>query len=103
MATSTRSSKRPPKSSRPPIDDGRGFAMRLDSEGCGDVAVTSATETIAFGPVTVTYDAGVLRPRPWTLAQAQWAAALLEGAPAGHVLELGCGAGHIGLAIAAWS
>lgn len=67
------------------------------------MTVTEPTETIAFGPVEVTHESGVLTPRPWTLAQAQWAAALLVDAPAGRVLELGSGAGHIGLAIALWS
>ena len=53
--------------------------------------------TIEFGPVRVTYDDDVLEPRPWTLAQSVWAAEL----PPGPMLELGCGAGHIGLAAAA--
>lgn len=77
--------------------------MRNLSEGCGGVAVTSTIGTIVFGPVVVAHDAGVLTPRPWTLAQARWAAAILEHAAAGRVLELGSGAGHIGLAAAAWS
>ena len=46
------------------------------------------------------FDDSVLRPRPWTLAQSEWAAEL---AGEGHLLELGCGAGHIGLAAAALS
>ena len=53
--------------------------------------------TITFGPVRVTYADDVLEPRPWTLAQSVWAAEL----PPGPMLELGCGAGHIGLAAAA--
>jgi release factor glutamine methyltransferase len=53
--------------------------------------------TTTFGPVRVTYGDDVLEPRPWTLAQSVWAAAL----PPGPMLELGCGAGHIGLAAAA--
>ncbi len=53
--------------------------------------------TTTFGPVEVAYDDDVLEPRPWTLAQAEWAAEL----PAGPMLELGSGAGHIGLAAAA--
>lgn len=53
--------------------------------------------TTTFGPVRVTYDDDVLEPRPWTLAQSVWAAEL----PPGPMLELGCGAGHIGLAAAA--
>lgn len=58
-------------------------------------------ETMPFGPLTVRFDARVLRPRPWTLAQATWAAALLQRAPPGPVLELCAGVGHIGLALAA--
>ena len=53
--------------------------------------------TIQFGPVPITYEGDVLEPRPWTLAQAEWAAEL----PAGPMLELGSGAGQIGLAAAA--
>ncbi len=40
----------------------------------------------------------MLRPRPWTLAQSEWAAELVGD---GDLLELGSGAGHIGLAAAA--
>lgn len=47
------------------------------------------------------FDASVLRPRMWTLAQAEWAAELVAaGEP---LLEVGCGAGHIGLAAAVMS
>lgn len=54
---------------------------------------------IPFGPVEISYDDTVLRPRPWTLAQSEWVAEL---APSDAVLlELGCGAGQIGLAAAA--
>ena len=53
-----------------------------------------------FGPIVVTYDGHVLEPRPWTLAQAEWAAELSVDVPAGPILELCCGAGHIGLAAA---
>lgn len=54
---------------------------------------------IPFGPVEISYDDTVLRPRPWTLAQSEWAAEL---APSDAVLlEVGCGAGQIGLAAAA--
>lgn len=59
---------------------------------------TSPVSTMAFGPLQIGYDERVLEPRPWTLAQAQWAAALLEAAVAGPLLELCCGAGQIGLA-----
>lgn len=56
-------------------------------------------EVMGFGPVEVAFDGSVLRPRPWTVAQSQWAAEL--AAEDATVLELGCGAGHIGLAAAA--
>lgn len=49
-----------------------------------------------FGPIDIDHDDDVLEPRPWTLAQSEWAAEL----PPGPMLELGCGAGHIGLAAA---
>lgn len=58
-------------------------------------------EVIDFGPVQVGFDGSVLRPRPWTLAQSEWAAELASaGEP---LLEVGCGAGHIGLAAAVLS
>jgi methylase of polypeptide subunit release factors len=50
-----------------------------------------------FGPIEVAFDETVLRPRPWTLAQSEWAAELSGGE---RILEVGCGAGHIGLAAA---
>ncbi|MGO1959518.1 MAG: methyltransferase, partial [Yaniella sp.] len=46
----------------------------------------------------ISYDHRVLEPRPWTQAQSSWAAELLAQAPAGPVLELCAGVGHIGLA-----
>jgi methylase of polypeptide subunit release factors len=57
----------------------------------------------AFGPLTVEYDEHVLAPRPWTLLQSERAARYLEDSPAGVVVELHCGAGHIGQATAAMS
>lgn len=54
-----------------------------------------------FGPLTVGFDDRVLRPRPWTLAQSRWAAELSPQRPAGPLLELCAGVGHIGLAAAA--
>lgn len=54
-------------------------------------------ETMRFGSLRITFDERVLRPRPWTEAQSEWAAELLRHAPAGDVLELCTGAGHIGL------
>jgi len=64
------------------------------------VTTVASPAAIRFGPIDVAYDATVLRPRPWTLAHSEWAAELSAGAP---ILELGCGAGHIGLAAAALS
>jgi len=56
-----------------------------------------------FGPLRVGYDDSVLAPRPWTVVQSRHAAALLDGQPDGPLLELHCGAGHIGQAAAVWS
>jgi methylase of polypeptide subunit release factors len=53
-----------------------------------------------FGPLEIAYDDAVLEPRPWTLEQSRWAAALLDDLPAGPVLELCAGAGQIGLVVA---
>lgn len=53
--------------------------------------------TIEYGPLAIRYDATVLRPRPWTEIQARWGSELLADLPAGPVLELCAGAGHIGL------
>ncbi len=50
-----------------------------------------------FGHLEIEYDDDVLEPRPWTEHQSRWAAELLDGLPAGDVLELCAGAGHIGL------
>ncbi|GAB6986510.1 methyltransferase [Nocardioides pyridinolyticus] len=54
-------------------------------------------ETMGFGPLRITFDGRVLRPRTWTVAQSEWAADLLREAPPGPVLELCAGAGQIGL------
>ena len=59
--------------------------------------------SLTFGPVTVGFDERVLRPRPWTLAQSEWAAELARGLSPGPILELCCGAGHIGQAAAVLS
>jgi methylase of polypeptide subunit release factors len=56
-----------------------------------------APESMGFGPLRITFDGRVLRPRPWTEAQATWAAEILRDAPGGPVLELCAGAGQIGL------
>jgi release factor glutamine methyltransferase len=52
---------------------------------------------MTFGSLTITFDDRVLRPRAWTTAQSDWAAELMATAPAGPVLELCAGVGHIGL------
>lgn len=56
---------------------------------------------LSFGPIVVRYDDSVIEPRPWTIAQSDWAAEAAHGVPAGPILEMCCGAGHIGLATAA--
>ncbi len=68
--------------------------MRWAPVGMTDVC---RAETVAFGPLRITFDGRVLRPRPWTEAQSVWAAEILETAPPGPVLELCAGAGQIGL------
>lgn len=56
------------------------------------------TEVMSFGAIDVRFDERVLRPRPWTLAQARWAAELVKGQCSGRAVELCAGAGQIGLA-----
>lgn len=55
---------------------------------------------VRFGPIEIELTDEVLEPRPWTLMQADWAVELDGLVPPGAALELGCGAGHIGLAAA---
>lgn len=50
-----------------------------------------------FGSLDIAFDAGCLRPRPWTVGQSQWGAEVLADAPDGPLLELCTGAGQIGL------
>lgn len=57
----------------------------------------TGARTMSFGSLQIRYDDRVLEPRPWTTAQSEWAAELIEQAPDGDVLELCAGAGHIGL------
>lgn len=59
----------------------------------------AAVRSTDFGGLRIDYDDTMLRPRPWTLAQSRWAAELLAepSTPAGPVLELCAGAGHLGL------
>jgi methylase of polypeptide subunit release factors len=56
---------------------------------------------MTFGPLEIRFDERVLRPRPWTLAQSEWAVELAAEVPSGPVVELCAGVGHIGLAVAA--
>lgn len=70
-----------------------------------DAAPRTAASTTAsagprfsqFGSLTIAFDDRVLEPREWTMAQSAWAAELQTTAPAGRVLELCAGVGHIGL------
>ena len=55
------------------------------------------TQVISFGHLEIEFDDRVLRPRPWTRLQSEWATALLAELPPGDVLEVCAGAGHIGL------
>ncbi len=50
-----------------------------------------------FSGIAVSYDERVLQPRAWTADQSRWAVEAMATAPPGPVLELCCGAGHIGL------
>ena len=54
-------------------------------------------EAIAFGPLEITFDNRILRPRPWTVKQSRWASRLLRELEDGPVAELCAGAGQIGL------
>ena len=67
-------------------------------EGAADGA-----RDLRFDTLDIAYDERVLEPRPWTAEQSRWGAELLRGLPAGRVLELCTGAGHIGLLTAALS
>ena len=53
--------------------------------------------TVMFAGLRIEYDESLLVPREWTRAQSRWAWELLADLPAGPVLELCSGAGHIGL------
>jgi release factor glutamine methyltransferase len=55
------------------------------------------TLTMRVGSLEVAYDESVLEPRPWTAAQAELAAEVAGELQPGPLLELCCGAGHIGL------
>lgn len=66
----------------------------------GSALAPARSRRCRFGPLEIEYDERVLTPRPWTLAQSEWAAELAADAPAGALLELCAGAGQIGLAAA---
>ncbi|WP_122818086.1 RsmD family RNA methyltransferase [Nocardioides pantholopis] len=59
--------------------------------------VVPPEEVADFAELRIRHDERVLRPRSWTVAQAEWGAELLRGGPDGPVLELCTGAGQIGL------
>lgn len=64
-------------------------------------AVGEATaQVVDLDGLVIGWDDRVLAPRPWTLAQARWAAELAAEAREGPLAELCCGAGHIGLHVA---
>jgi methylase of polypeptide subunit release factors len=65
-----------------------------------DMSVVEVRRT-SFGGLTIAHDHRVLTPRRWTLQQSRWALELLQELPDGPVLELCCGAGQIGLVVAA--
>lgn len=77
--------------------NGNGSVMSAATTPSVDVGVEPPTRTTRFGGLTIAWDERVLQPRAWTARQSSWAAELLEAAPEGPVLELCCGAGHIGL------
>ncbi len=54
-------------------------------------------QSLDFDGLQIAYDHRILVPRAWTVRQSRWAEELLADAPAGDVLELCSGAGHIGL------
>jgi methylase of polypeptide subunit release factors len=61
------------------------------------IETSTGVRSIEFGELEVSFDDRILHPRPWTTRQSLWARELLQTAPPGPVLELFCGAGHIGL------
>ena len=68
-----------------------------EAEDAWTVRAAPPTEIIDFGGLQIAFDSRILRPRAWTEQQSRWAAELLPDLPAGTVLELCSGAGHIGL------
>lgn len=53
-----------------------------------------------LGDLEIGWDARTLEPRPWTLAQADWAVELSATAPPGPVVELCSGVGYVGIDVA---
>jgi release factor glutamine methyltransferase len=58
-------------------------------------------DEVRFGGLPIQFDDRVLRPRPWTSIQSEWAIELCASLPDGPILELCAGVGHIGLVAAA--
>ncbi len=71
--------------------------------GPGRTSRPDEPDLMEFGTIHVEHDPRVLRPRPWTRLQSEWAAELAHDVPAGPILELCTGAGQIGLLAAALS
>ena len=74
---------------------GKGPGPQTNGEVCVTAELTVRSAEV--GGLWFAYDERVLQPRAWTAAQAEWARVLLGELPAGPVLELCSGAGHIGL------
>jgi methylase of polypeptide subunit release factors len=69
----------------------------VEHESAAETAPSPVVEIADFGGLTVAFDERVLRPREWTVMQSEWARELLPTLPAGDVLEVCAGVGHIGL------
>ena len=82
-----------------PWCDGTHKVARTRNESGSQRSTASETvvRTVTIDGLQISYDQRVLEPRPWTAAQSRWASSLLPFVPAGPVLELCAGAGHIGL------
>jgi release factor glutamine methyltransferase len=63
-------------------------------------AADAGSNLVRFGGLRLEVDPDVLEPRPWTVAQARWAATLARQLPDGPALELYAGGGQIGLELA---
>lgn len=62
-----------------------------------DVPRDPSPLTSLIDGIEIDWDDRVLRPRPWTRLQAQWAIELHPALPPGPMLELCTGVGHIGM------